>query len=96
MKKRPFIHPPNTPRAIEHGFNCIYGDLICSICYQVIYRHYQASPFEPDLKTIKDIVEGHICPKIRFKYDFDSPLTIAEQYKQAKECHDNIQAIYKH
>lgn len=58
--------------------NTIRGVLICQKCGATIATG-EENDTEIDLYT--DSL--HFCPKVKWKYDFESPLTIIEQYTKA-------------
>lgn len=73
------------PAQIEFEYQYLRGDLICSLCNGLILEDSWENKDDCS-GMISDMVDIHVCSG--FKYDFDSPLTMKEQVKKAKERHE--------
>jgi hypothetical protein len=73
-----------TPEKIGDYFHSITGVLKCHRCSQVIvdWFEFDAKYSNYDPLFVWEQISYHICPAIPFKYDFNSPLSINEQYNK--------------
>ncbi len=77
---------PKTPKQIEMEFDTIRGTLHCSKCSQEIANNGEIGvQFSNNhSQYIQHAIASHFCQQISFNYDFNSPLTIKEQYELAR------------
>ena len=75
-----------TPQEIEYLFDTIEGYLKCPHCgHQFAFGRESGERFEKYVSShVQSLIDVHICPTFKFSYDFSSPLTIDDQYAQAR------------
>jgi len=74
---------PKIPKQIELEFDTIRGTLHCSRCQQQLSNSGEVGMgfSKNHSQSIAHAIAYHICANAKFKYDFNSPLTIKEQYE---------------
>lgn len=77
------------PSHIEDLLDSIHGQLKCMECGQILDCDGEYGiELNPNVsQSLRYAATNHICPSFKFSYDFASPLTIAEQYAQARSHH---------
>ena len=77
---------PKIPKQIEIELDTIRGTLHCSHCGQQIANNGEVGmQFSNNhSQSIQHRIDQHFCQQMPFNYDFNSPLTIKEQYELAK------------
>lgn len=78
------------PKQIEMELDTIRGLLRCSKCGQELANNGEIGiQFSNNHShSIQHRIDQHFCQQLPFKYDFNSPLTIKEQYALAMVKND--------
>lgn len=77
------------PARIESLFDQLSDAvLVCSKCKKLITIQADSGLKMPPRTSIQFWVQMHVCAKIDFKYDFNSPLTLIEQRDKALREHE--------
>jgi hypothetical protein len=67
------------PSFIQSYFDSIEGELVCSKCKKQILEYSWEAGGNTYSQSIAHAAHVHVCDKISFPYDFNSPLTLIEQ-----------------